>query len=294
MRALPGKLLRLAAGLALAIPVLGCTPARLLNALITDGGYRVERDVAYGEAARHKLDIYVPEDMTDGADVAVFFYGGRWAYGSKADYLFVGQALAAKGVVTVIVDYRLYPDVRFPGFIEDGAKAVGWVRRHVADHGGDPERIYLIGHSAGAHIAAMLSLDPRFLLAEGVDAEALLGLVGLAGPYDFLPISDPVVKEVFAVDDLEATQPIAHASKRAPRALFLTGDDDETVLPRNSTRLAKAIEQAGGDADVKIYKRIGHVGIALALAAPFRWLAPALDDIAAFIKDARRSARRAA
>lgn len=294
MRTLPGKLLRLAAGLAVAVPTLGCTPARLLNAVITDDGYRVERDVAYGDTARHKLDIYVPEGVTADADVAVFFYGGRWEYGSKRDYLFVGQALASKGIVTVIVDYRLHPDVQFPGFVEDGAKAVGWVKRHIADHRGDPERIHLIGHSAGAHIAAMLSLDARFLSAEGVDVEDLQGLVGLAGPYDFLPIKDPVVKEVFAVDDLEATQPITHVSEQAPRALFLTGADDETVLPRNSKRLGKAIEAAGGDSDVKVYERIGHVSIILALASPFHWLAPTLDDIAMFIKAGRRSARRAA
>ena len=292
MRALPGKLLRLAAGLALAVPTLGCTPARLLNALITEDGYRVERDLAYGDEARHKLDIYIPDDAKTGADVAIFFYGGRWEYGSKSDYLFVGQALASKGIVTVIADYRLYPDVRFPSFVEDGARAVAWVRRHIADHSGDPEKIYLIGHSAGAHLAAMLSLDPDFLMAKGVDVEDLKGLVGLAGPYDFLPIVDPVVKGVFAVDNLDATQPITYASERAPHALFLTGDDDETVLPRNSKRLGKAIEKAGGDADVKIYERIGHVGVVLALASPFRWLAPTLDDITAFIRDNEKSTKR--
>ncbi len=273
MRALPGKLLRLAAGLALAVPTLGCTPARILNALITDAGYRVERDVAYGEASRHKLDIYVPEEATFGADVAVFLYGGRWEYGSKADYLFVGQALASRGIVAVILDYRLYPSVRFPGFIEDGAKAVSWVRRHIADHGGDPDRIFLVGHSAGAHIAAMLSMEPKFLAAEDVSVESIEGLVGLAGPYDFLPIEDPVVKEVFAVDDLEATQPINHVSGRTPTALLLTGDHDETVLARNSERLGDAINDVGGNAEIRTYERIGHVGIVLALAAPFRWLA---------------------
>lgn len=294
MRALSGKLLRLAAGLALAVPTLGCTPARLLNAVVTEEGYSIERDVAYGGASRHKLDIYIPDDVAPGANVAVFFYGGRWEYGSKADYLFVGQALASKGIVTVIADYRLYPDVRFPGFLEDGAKAVGWVRRHIAGHGGDPDRVFLIGHSAGAHIAAMLSLDPTFLKAEHVRTEDLAGLIGLAGPYDFLPIRDPLVKEVFAVDDLAGTQPINHASAQAPDALFLTGRDDETVLPRNSVRLGDAIDGVGGDADVKIYDRIGHVGIVLAMASPFRWLAPTLDDIASFIERANLSKRDAA
>ncbi|MGI9487202.1 MAG: alpha/beta hydrolase [Geminicoccaceae bacterium] len=288
MRALPGKLLRLAASFAVVAPTLGCTPARVLNALVTDNGYRIERDVVYGEAPRHRLDIYVPEMARPGASVAVFFYGGRWEFGSKVDYLFVGQALASKGIITVILDYRLFPDVRFPGFIKDGAKAVGWVRRHIADHGGDPDRIFLVGHSAGAHIAAMLSMEPGFLAAEDVSVECIEGFVGLAGPYDFLPIEDPVVKEIFAVDDLEATQPISHVNGRAPTTLLLTGDDDSTVLARNSTRLGDAINNIGGKAEVKTYERIGHVGIVLALATPFRWLAPTLDDIVEFITSTGR------
>ena len=284
MRALSGKLLRLSAGLGLAVPALGCTPARFLNALITKDGYRVENDIPYSSAQRHKLDIYVPEGETGDADVAVFFYGGRWTYGSKMDYRFVGQALASKGVITVIVDYRLHPDVRFPSFVEDAAKAVGWVHRRIAEHGGDPGRIHLVGHSAGAHIAAMLSLAPRFLAAEDVGMGDVRGFVGLAGPYDFLPIQDPIVKDVFSVDDLDDTQPITHANGRAPDTLLLTGGADDTVLPRNSMRLGDAIAAAGGEADVKVYDGIGHIGVVLALAAPFRWLAPTLSDISAFIE----------
>lgn len=294
MRALPGKLLRLAAGLALAVPTLGCTPARLLNAAITEKGYSVERDVAYSDGPRQKLDIYIPENLNDAANVAVFFYGGRWAYGSKADYVFVGQALASRGIVTVIADYRLHPEVRFPSFVEDGASAVGWVRRHIRERGGDPDKIHLIGHSAGAHIAAMLALDPRFLEVEGLRSTDLSGFIGLAGPYDFLPIKDPIVKEVFAVEDLDDTQPINHAGPSAPRTLLLTGEDDETVLPRNSLRLGDAIDREGGDAEVKVYESIAHVGIVLALASPFRWLAPTLDDVVAFIERKTSHTRRKA
>lgn len=294
MRALTGKLLRLAAGLGLAVPALGCTPARLLNALITEDGYRIESDIAYGVDRRHKLDIYLPDGRAGGADVAVFFYGGRWTYGSKADYRFVGQALASKGIITVIADYRLHPDVRFPSFVEDAAKAVGWVRRRITEHGGDSGRIYLVGHSAGAHIAAMLSLAPKFLAAEDVGIRDVRGFIGLSGPYDFLPIEDPVVKEVFSVDDLEDTQPITHVSGHAPETLLLTGVVDETVLPRNSQRLGDAINAAGGQVDVKFYDRIGHIGIVLALASPFRWLAPTLEDIFAFIERSGSSGRRAA
>ena len=294
MRILPERLLRMAAGLALMVPALGCTPARLLNTLISEDGYKIQRDISYGEHPRNKLDIYSPESLADDASVAVFFYGGSWKFGSKADYLFVGQALASRGIVTVIADYRLYPEVRFPAFVEDGAKAVGWVQRHIAGRGGDPDKIFLIGHSAGAHIAGMLSLNPDFLAAESMDASELKGFIGLAGPYDFLPIESPTIKKVFAVDDLEATQPITHASDRAPPTLLLTGDNDETVLPRNSIRLSNAIRQHGGQAEVKVYKRLGHTGIVLALASPFRWLATTLDDIASFISRDRPQSRKAA
>jgi acetyl esterase/lipase len=286
MRALSGKLLRVAASLALIVPTLGCAPARVLNALVSKQGYHIEQNVAYGNEARQQLDIYVPDSIPSERNVAIFFYGGRWEYGSKADYRFVGQALASRGIVTVIADYRLFPDVQFPAFIEDGAKAVGWVRRHIAEYDGDPDRIHLIGHSAGAYIAAMLALDPGFLAAEGIDVLDVEGMIGLAGPYDFLPIKDPVVRQVFAVDDLDATQPVNHADRERPRLLLLTGDDDETVLPRNSVRLGARIQDLEGKAAVKVYPDIGHVGVVLALASPFRWLAPVLQDVTSFIGSA--------
>jgi acetyl esterase/lipase len=278
------KLLRLAAGLALTIPTIGCTPARFLNALISESGYRIERDIVYGDEVRHRLDIYVPENVGPKAGVAVFFYGGRWQYGSKADYLFVGQALASRGMIAVIADYRLHPDVDFPDFIEDGAEAVAWVHRHIDRYGGDPERIFLMGHSAGAYNALMLALNPDFLAAHQMRADHLSGVIGLAGPYDFLPIKEPDIKAIFAVDDLAVTQPVTHASASAPRALLLAGNEDETVSPGNSSRLHETIIARGGDADIKTYKGVGHVGLILALASPFRWWASTLDDIEAFVE----------
>ena len=283
MRALSAKLLRVAASLALVVPTLGCAPARMLNALVSKQGYQIEQNLAYGEEERQDLDIYVPDNVSSERNVAVFFYGGRWEYGSKADYRFVGQALASRGIVTVIADYRLFPHVQFPAFVEDGAKAVRWVRHHIAGYGGDPDRIHLIGHSAGAYIAAMLALDPDFLAAEGVDVLDVESMIGLAGPYDFLPIKDPVVQKVFAVDDLDVTQPVNHADRERPKLLLLTGDDDETVLPRNSVNLGAKIQDLDGEAAVKVYPDIGHVGVVLALASPFRWLAPVLHDVTSFI-----------
>jgi acetyl esterase/lipase len=277
---------RLALALIVGLPIAACGPAALLNALVPDDGYRVERDLAYGDAARQRLDLYLPGAVVAPAPVVVIFYGGRWVAGSKTDYRFVGEALAARGFVVVIPDYRLYPEVRFPTFVEDGAAAVAWVRRNIGRFGGEPWQIHLMGHSAGAHIAALLALDQRYLAAAGVEPGTLESFVGLAGPYDFLPLTDATLKRVFAADDLAATQPITFAERSAPRALLLHGEDDRTVLPRNSQHLAAALEAAGGRAQLRLYPDLDHVALVAALAAPLRWLAPVLDDVTGFLRAA--------
>jgi acetyl esterase/lipase len=216
----------------------------------------------------------------------VFFYGGRWATGGKADYRFVGQALAAQGFITVIPDYRLYPEVRFPAFVEDGAVAVAWVRRNVGRFGGEPWQIHLMGHSAGAHIAALLALDRHYLAAAGVEPGTPKSFIGLAGPYDFLPPTDETMKRIFAADDLATTQPITFANGSAPPAFLLHGEDDRTVLPRNSERLAAALAGAGSRAELKLYPGLDHVALVAALATPLRRLAPVLDDVSAFLRAA--------
>jgi len=284
----------MAAGLALVLPSLGCAPARLLNGVVSKDGYQIERGIVYDQEHQQKLDLYLPDEPLPSKKVVLFFYGGSWQFGSRNDYLFVGQALASRGVTAVLADYRLYPEAKYPDFLEDGAKAVRWVRDHIADHGGDPDQIYLMGHSAGAYNAAMLALDPALLGNEGMAPSDLAGMIGLAGPYDFLPIKDPVIKEIFAIDDQEKTQPVTYANEQAPPLFLLTGEDDITVLPRNSQSLADAVNGAGGDATVKTYDNIGHPGIVLSLASPLRWLAPVLNDIMDFLERSETAKRRAA
>jgi acetyl esterase/lipase len=269
---------RLAAALVVVLANAGCGP-RLLNALVPDQGYRVVPDLAYGELQRQRLDVYVPDGLEGAAPVVVFFYGGRWQSGDKGEYRFVGEALAARGFVVVIPDYRRYPEVRFPGFVEDGAAAVAWARGGIAAHGGDPGSIHLMGHSAGAQIAALLALDPHYRAAGAVHS-----LVGLAGPYDFLPLDDPTLERIFAVGDLAATQPITFAGDRAPPTLLLHGTDDETVRPANSERLAAALAAAGNRVELELYPALGHIALVAALAAPLRWLAPVLDDVTRFLR----------
>jgi acetyl esterase/lipase len=271
-----------AAALGLVPLIPSCAPVDLLNATVPTGGVTVTRDIAYGEGPRHMLDIYRP-DTGGPFPVVVFFYGGSWRDGAKGDYKFVATALARHGVLTVVPDYRVYPEVKYPGFVQDGAAAVAWTFAHIAPYGGDTSHLFLMGHSAGAYIAAMLALDPAFLAADGVDRNALAGMIGLAGPYDFLPIEDPDIIPIFAVHDQQATQPIAHVDGHNPPMFLAAGTDDNTVLPRNTTRLAARIRAAGGPVTDKLYPGVAHVGVIIAVTPLFRGKAPVLDDVLAFI-----------
>jgi acetyl esterase/lipase len=268
-----------------------CSPLGLLNAFTpADAGSRLAASgIAYGPDERHRLDIYVPEQGTGRAPVMIFLYGGGWNSGERADYGFVGHAFAAQGFVTVIPDYRLVPQVRFPAFVEDGALALRWVRDHIAPYGGDPTGIALSGHSAGAYNAMMLALDRRFLAKAGLPPSFIRSVTGLAGPYDFLPLDDP--RSIAAFGDYARpaeTQPVSFASGRAPRVFLASGDQDETVRPRNSTSLAAKLRTAGAIVELRIYPGLGHAGILLALNAGFRDRAPVLTDIVRFARVLKR------
>jgi poly(3-hydroxybutyrate) depolymerase len=158
----------LVASLALAVLVLlaACSPLTLLNGAVPDAASRATSGVAYGPLPRQRLDIYAPPDA-DRAPVVVFFYGGSWRSGDRADYRFAGDALASRGIVAVIADYRLYPEARYPTFLQDAAQVVAWTQQHIGGYGGDPGRVFVAGHSAGGYIAAMLALDPRWLHRAG-------------------------------------------------------------------------------------------------------------------------------
>jgi acetyl esterase/lipase len=270
-------------GLLAALLTGGCTPADLLNALVSRSGYETMRALAYGSDARQTLDVYAPT-QGERRPVVVFFYGGSWQQGAKETFAFVAAALARRGFLTIVPDYRVYPDVRYPGFLEDGARAVRWARDHAAAHGGDPDRVFLMGHSAGAYIAAMLALDSRWLRQVQLAPETdVAGLVGVSGPYDFLPLRDPTLITIFAGDNQPATQPISYVTRGAPPTLLVTGAGDTTVDPGNSDRLAHRLRALGNQADVIRYRRLGHMATVGAFAAPLRFLAPVLDDAATFM-----------
>jgi acetyl esterase/lipase len=261
-----------------------CSPLSLLNGWVPSDTYRRKTGVAYGPEPRHQLDIYSPAKLQSPAPVVVFFYGGNWNSGNRTDYLFVGEALAAKGWIAVVPDYRLYPEVRYPAFLDDCAAAVRWTLDNIAASGGDARRVFLMGHSAGAYNAAMLALAPGYLNAAGVETARVRGLVGLAGPYDFLPLTGTVTRAVFGFPDTPVTtQPIHYATSVAPPALLVTGGQDDVVDPGNSHRLATRLRAEGARAREIVYPDLGHRTLVAALAAPFRSWAPVLDDIAAFV-----------
>jgi acetyl esterase/lipase len=242
---------------------------------------RVAEGVSYGDGPRLKLDVYAPRAAAARPrPVIVFFYGGSWNGGRRQGYAFAARALAAQGFVVIVPDYRLVPEVRYPDFLSDCAAAVRWARAQARAYGGDGERIVLVGHSAGAYNAAMLALDPGLL---GPDRAAIRGFAGLAGPYDFLPLDDESTIAAFGQWPRPAeTQPIRRAAAGAPPALLLHGLADTRVKPRNSRGLAASLLAAGADVRLKLYPRIGHVGILTALAVPFRRQAPVLADLARF------------
>ena len=275
----------------------GCSGAELVNALVPEDGYRAVRDLAYGDGERQRLDLYLPVTKAAAAagpasppksgpvPVVVYFHGGGWEAGSKADYPFVGEAFASRGYVTAIPDYRLYPQVRYPAFLEDGAAAVAALRRLLAAEGVAIGPVYLVGHSAGAWIAAMLTLDPHWLIRQGVAVcDTIAATAGLAGPYDFLPLQSATLKAIFGDPAPPESQPIAHAGGNAPPMLLITGARDDTIEPGNTQRLATRIRARGGRVETIVYDGVGHTMLAGALAQPLRALAPTLADVDAFLR----------
>jgi len=262
----------------------GCSSLETLNAIVPDGDATLTSNVGYGLHARQRLDIHQPAAPYTKAPVIIFFYGGRWQSGSRHDYQFVGKALAKRGFITVIPDYRLFPEVEFPEFIADGAKATQWVLENIPLYGGDPSRVILMGYSSGAHLGAMLVTDKKFLAEQHVSIDQIHSFIGLSGPYDF-NITDDDIQQVFRkAPSHDATQPVHFIDGSEPPMLLLHGYKDTIVLPKNSLSMASTAIKHGGRAELVIYEDLAHVGTLLALAdTPFLYVAPVLEDIERFI-----------
>jgi acetyl esterase/lipase len=249
------------------------------------GPYVRRANIAYGADRQQRLDVYVP-DLPAGMPraVVIFWHGGRWRFGDKADYRFVGAALAQSGYVAVVANYRHYPQVKMPGFMSDAAQAASWAVAHAGEFGGDPERLYLMGHSAGAHMAALLTLDGSYFAATGQPVPRIAGVIGLSGPYDFLPLLEPDVQDMFGPPQIyPQSQPINFVRADAPPMLLVHGLNDETVRPKNSRNLAAALSALGVPVTLKLYPKRSHADTVAALTALLRGRAPTLADVTAFI-----------
>ena len=281
-------------GLALLIAALGLVawrtePPRLLSwADWMAGGGRGVAKVADGVpfgTTGQRLDVWAPDQRGVATrPVLIFWYGGGWVHGDRGGYAFAARAFARAGFVVVVPDYRKVPGVRFPAFVQDGAQAVRWTRDHVARFGGDPARIGVSGHSAGAYIAAMLTLDRRWLRAEGVDPGIIRAAAPMCGPYDFFPFDKKRSIDAFAgVKDGPMSQPIHFARADAPPMLLLTAGDDVQVGAHNAVNLTARLRALGAPVVHRDYPGLSHENVAMALSVPFRGKAPVLADSVAFL-----------
>lgn len=240
----------------------------------------------YGTDADQTLYVFKPAASAVSLPTLIFVHGGSWEEGSAEDYEFVGRAFAAKGFLTLVINYRARPTNVYPAFIEDVALATAWANKHAKEFGGDGSSIFLTGHSAGAYNVAMATLDLHYLKAAGVDPKIIKGVATIAGPFDFLPLDTESTRVTFGhVVDLPSTQPINYARADAPPFLILHGSADTTVYPRNAISLMKHLNDVGAHPKYVEYEGVSHVGILLDLAKPLRGNAPVLDDICNFFKD---------
>lgn len=263
-----------------------CSPIKTLNAIIPENGYELHPAIAYGDLPQQKMDIYIPKSNVNvKRRVVVFFYGGSWDSGARGDYKFVAEALTSKGFIVAIPDYRVYPEVNFPGFMADPAKAAAWVKLHADELGGDAQHIFLAGHSAGAHIAVMLSVNSEYLAHENLKYTDFAGTIGLAGPYDFLPLRSQRLKAIFGPESERwKSQPIEFVSGKNPPILLLVGLKDTTVATYNTFNMANKIKSKGGPVKVVEFPTYSHIDMVAKLAKPLRGNGELLKPIVDFIQ----------
>ena len=215
--------------------------------------------------------------------VVLFFYGGAFRAGRKSEYRVVGEAFASKGMIVAVADYRLYPEARFPDFLEDGAKALAAIHARAAEFGGDPARIFLAGHSAGAYISVMLAANPAYLRAAHAEPSWIRGVIAIAGRYHELPINDAIIRETFRGPARPETRPATFIDGKRPPMLLAAGANESPEVLESHRRLARHLREHASEVEEIIYPHISHMSIMLALAPGFRHRAPLREDIANFV-----------
>jgi acetyl esterase/lipase len=264
----------------------GCKAAFFdaVNLRQPSGGVVSHRDIVYDTATGTALDVYAPADARH-APVVVYFYGGSWMGGRRQWFRWMGEALASRGVVTVVADVRLWPTVRMKGFLHDAAEAVRWTRDHAATFGGDPHDEFVMGHSSGGQIAAMLAVDKQWLATVGMRPRELAGVIGVAGTYDFIPFEEPEFADIFGHGAAEQalSQPINFVDGDEPPALILQGEDDTIVSPAEAVAFEGRYRQQGEPAELRLYPGVGHEGLLLSFG-PHKAATSALADTLDFIR----------
>jgi acetyl esterase/lipase len=280
------QLLRLSPLLISALGLVGCTPVMIVNTLINRNAFNLKSDVAYGPGERQRLDVYSPKGATR-APVLIFVHGGGWYNGSKADYPFLGDAFVEAGYVTVIISYRVAPQAVFPEFVQDVALSVRWVKDNIANLGGDPNRVYLMGQSSGAHTAALVALDPTYLREVGLERNAIRAFVGQAGPYNFLDFLETDARTQKAMGPREnwaRAQPVNWVDGKQPPMFLQHGLKDTVVNIKNPDWLSSIIKEKGGEVEVKYYPEVDHPGIVGAISRVARFIDPKIfPDIIEFL-----------
>jgi acetyl esterase/lipase len=280
------QLLRISPLILSALALVGCTPVMLVNTFINRNAFNLKSDVNYGPVDRQRLDVYSPKGATR-APVLIFVHGGGWYRGSKDEYPFLGDAFVEQGYVTVIISYRVAPQVVFPAFVQDVASSVRWVKDNIANLGGDPDRIYLMGQSSGAHIASLVALDPRYLREVGLERNAIRAFVGQAGPYDFrafLEQDEPTQIAMGPREQWPQTQSINFVDGKQPPMLLQHGLKDDVVNIKNPDILSSIVKEKGGEVEVKYYPEVDHPGIVGAISRVARFIDPnVFPDIIAFL-----------
>lgn len=266
--------------------VAGCSQGIFwaVNAPVSFDNIKITRDVDFSNGL--SLDIYSPKSTEKSlTPVLIFFYGGRWTEGSKEQYAFIAEPFIRRGYTVVIPDYRKYPEVKHPSFVEDAASAISWTIDHIARYGGNPEKIYVSGHSSGAHIAALAITNPIYLNIHGKDRSAIKAFAGLAGPYNFIP-EEADLKDMFGPPEKYPTMQVStYIDGNQPPMLLLWGEKDTLVGKFNTDKVKEAAFSRGGCVKTTIYPDIDHVWIIGALSWAGKDKAPILDEMDRFFKN---------
>ncbi len=266
-------------GMFLLLATSACSNLQLINFFSTKE-YRLYTDIAYGTEGLQKLDIYVPSKNPQGT-VVIFVHGGSWYNGDKNEYTFLGGAFANVGITTVAINYRVAPGGIFPDFVNDAALSVRWVKDNIDKFGGNPNRVFLMGQSAGSQIASLVALDPSYLAKVSLERKYLRGLISQAGPYTFMDYLENTQKSQFAMGPRESwgsTQPINFVDGQNPPMLLQQGLEDDTVDPLNQEVMVAALKAKGADFEAHTYPGIDHYEIIGALGTAARYLDPTIFD----------------